>query len=209
MNTTTEPMAFDLRRNPHGRLVLRLADGTEHEALTPVRAFPIAAPQEGLGLKENQLDIGVCADACLRIVNPGGYRIGIGADEERPCARVGGSQPRLITTESGLDEIHRFPLNLVPFGIHEDCFGAEKIVTFTEDGGADREGLKLRSLGGPGTSFNAGLNIADRDTTDHSERCRDRGCGLGRGYSDVLGGSVWRLGAQRLINTHATRLNVL
>jgi len=43
-------MAFDLRRNPHGRLVLRLADGTEHEAVTPVRAFPIAAPQEGLSL---------------------------------------------------------------------------------------------------------------------------------------------------------------
>ena len=50
MNTTTESMAFDLRRNPHGRLVLRLADGTEHEAVTPVRAFPIAAPQEGLSL---------------------------------------------------------------------------------------------------------------------------------------------------------------
>ena len=50
MNTTTEPMALDLRRNPHGRLVLRLADGTEHEAVTPVRAFPIAAPQEGLSL---------------------------------------------------------------------------------------------------------------------------------------------------------------
>ena len=42
--------ALDLRRNPHGRLVLRLADGTEHEAVTPVRAFPIAAPQEGLSL---------------------------------------------------------------------------------------------------------------------------------------------------------------
>ena len=50
MNTTTEPMAFDLRRNPHGRLVLRLADGTEHEGATPVRAFPIAAPGEGLSL---------------------------------------------------------------------------------------------------------------------------------------------------------------
>ena len=30
--------------------MLRLADGTEHEAVTPVRAFPIAAPQEGLSL---------------------------------------------------------------------------------------------------------------------------------------------------------------
>src|SRR5574337_932515 len=53
MNTTTtpvQPLALDLRRNPHGRLVLRLADGTEHEAVTPVRAFPIAVPGEGLSL---------------------------------------------------------------------------------------------------------------------------------------------------------------
>ena len=57
MNTTTEPMAFDLRRNPHGRLVLRLADGTEHEAVTPVRAFPIAAPQEGLSLEPAPLTV--------------------------------------------------------------------------------------------------------------------------------------------------------
>ena len=41
---------LDLHRNPHGRLVLRLEDGTEHEAVTPVRAFPIAAPLEGLSL---------------------------------------------------------------------------------------------------------------------------------------------------------------
>ncbi|MDE2413816.1 MAG: DUF1854 domain-containing protein, partial [Comamonadaceae bacterium] len=41
---------LDLHRNPHGRLVLRLEDGTEHEAVTPVRAFPIAAPDEGLSL---------------------------------------------------------------------------------------------------------------------------------------------------------------
>ena len=50
MNTTSETSALNLRRNPHGRLVLRLADGTEHEAVTPVRAFPIAAPDEGLSL---------------------------------------------------------------------------------------------------------------------------------------------------------------
>lgn len=48
MNTTTS--RFELSRNPHGRLVLRLPDGTEHEAVTPVRAFPIAAPLEGLSL---------------------------------------------------------------------------------------------------------------------------------------------------------------
>lgn len=42
--------AFQLARNPHGRLVLTLADGTVHEGVTPVRAFPIAAPGEGLSL---------------------------------------------------------------------------------------------------------------------------------------------------------------
>ena len=50
MNTTHQTSALDLRRNAHGRLVLRLADGTEHEGATPVRAFPIAAPDEGLSL---------------------------------------------------------------------------------------------------------------------------------------------------------------
>ena len=41
---------LNLSRNPHGRLVLRLEDGTEHVGVTPVRAFPIAAPAEGLSL---------------------------------------------------------------------------------------------------------------------------------------------------------------
>lgn len=39
-----------LARNAHGRLVLTLADGTAHEGVVPVRAFPIAAPGEGLSL---------------------------------------------------------------------------------------------------------------------------------------------------------------
>ncbi|MCW5232818.1 cyanophycin metabolism-associated DUF1854 family protein [Verminephrobacter eiseniae] len=52
MNTTTPPPppAFTLARNPHGRLVLTFADGTAHEGVTPVRAFPIAAPTQGLAL---------------------------------------------------------------------------------------------------------------------------------------------------------------
>ena len=51
MNTTTPtPAQLDLWRNPHGRLMLRLAGGTEPLAVTPVRAFPIAAPLEGLSL---------------------------------------------------------------------------------------------------------------------------------------------------------------
>ena len=43
-------VAFGLERNPHGRLVATLPDGSVHEGVTPVRAFPIAAPAEGLSL---------------------------------------------------------------------------------------------------------------------------------------------------------------
>lgn len=54
MNASLTPSssapAFQLTRNPHGRLVLTLGDGTAHEGVTPVRAFPIAAPGEGLSL---------------------------------------------------------------------------------------------------------------------------------------------------------------
>lgn len=42
--------SLQLHRNAHGRLVLTLPDGTEHADVVPVRAFPIAAPGEGLSL---------------------------------------------------------------------------------------------------------------------------------------------------------------
>lgn len=41
---------FQIERNAFGRLVLTLADGTVHEGVVPVRAFPLAAPEEGLSL---------------------------------------------------------------------------------------------------------------------------------------------------------------
>lgn len=51
MNATpASSVAVELVRNPHGRLVLTLPDGTMHEGVSPVRAFPIAAPGEGLSL---------------------------------------------------------------------------------------------------------------------------------------------------------------
>ncbi|QXZ09817.1 DUF1854 domain-containing protein [Comamonas sp. Y33R10-2] len=43
-------VGMQLLRNAHGRLVLTLANGTVFEAVTPVRAFPIDAPLEGLSL---------------------------------------------------------------------------------------------------------------------------------------------------------------
>lgn len=41
---------LELERNAFGRLVLTLPDGTVHEGVVPVRAFPLAAPTEGLSL---------------------------------------------------------------------------------------------------------------------------------------------------------------
>jgi Domain of unknown function (DUF1854) len=43
-------MSFALQRNAFGRLVLTGADGVAHVGVVPVRAFPIAAPDEGLSL---------------------------------------------------------------------------------------------------------------------------------------------------------------
>ena len=52
MTSSVAPSLADIRlaRNPQGRLELTLADGTAHAGVVPVRAFPIAAPGEGLSL---------------------------------------------------------------------------------------------------------------------------------------------------------------
>jgi hypothetical protein len=41
---------FAIWRDPFGRLVVGLADGSVHEGVAPVRPFPISAPEAGLGL---------------------------------------------------------------------------------------------------------------------------------------------------------------
>ncbi|MEW6414518.1 MAG: DUF1854 domain-containing protein [Pseudomonadota bacterium] len=41
---------FELNRNAFGRLVLTTAKGAVHAGVVPVRAFPIAAPEEGIAL---------------------------------------------------------------------------------------------------------------------------------------------------------------
>lgn len=42
--------SFQLTRDPHGRLLLTAPDGSEHAGVQPVRAFPLAAPAEGIAL---------------------------------------------------------------------------------------------------------------------------------------------------------------
>jgi hypothetical protein len=41
---------FQLARNAFGKLILTAADGTVHEGVVPVRAFPIAAPEVGIAI---------------------------------------------------------------------------------------------------------------------------------------------------------------
>jgi hypothetical protein len=41
---------FQLNRNGFGKLVLTAADGQVHEGVSPVRAFPIQAPDRGIAL---------------------------------------------------------------------------------------------------------------------------------------------------------------
>ncbi len=41
---------FSLKRDSYGQLVLIAKNGVEHKGITPVRAFPIAAPDEGIAL---------------------------------------------------------------------------------------------------------------------------------------------------------------
>lgn len=48
--TVDSTLDFKLIRNPAGRLLFTNNDGKEHVGVFPVRAFPIAAPHEGLSL---------------------------------------------------------------------------------------------------------------------------------------------------------------
>jgi hypothetical protein len=41
---------FQLQRDSYGQLVLTAENGIVHQGITPVRAFPIGAPDEGLSL---------------------------------------------------------------------------------------------------------------------------------------------------------------
>lgn len=46
----SQTMTFHLNRNAFGRLVLESAEAGRHEGVVPVRAFPVAAPDEGISL---------------------------------------------------------------------------------------------------------------------------------------------------------------
>ena len=50
INFITATPEFQLRRQPSGRLQFINAQGELHEGVLPVRAFPLAAPDEGISL---------------------------------------------------------------------------------------------------------------------------------------------------------------
>jgi len=50
MHSPTTPALSSLERDAQGRLLLRLADGSRHQDVTPVRAHPLTAPRHGISL---------------------------------------------------------------------------------------------------------------------------------------------------------------
>ena len=50
MSTNNDNTNFELARDTFGRLVLTDAQGERHVGVTPVRAFPLSAPNEGVSL---------------------------------------------------------------------------------------------------------------------------------------------------------------
>ena len=46
----SQNLDFQLARDAHGRLTLTDKDGQQHTGIVPVRAFPIAQPERGIGL---------------------------------------------------------------------------------------------------------------------------------------------------------------
>jgi hypothetical protein len=63
--------SFQLRRDSFGKLVLTTPEGEQHVGVTPVRSFPIQAPQKGISLvREGGKEVGWIedlADAPLEI----------------------------------------------------------------------------------------------------------------------------------------------
>ena len=45
---------FELHRDSYGQLVLTGKNGEQHSGITPVRAFPIAAPDDGIALVNSE-----------------------------------------------------------------------------------------------------------------------------------------------------------
>ena len=50
----TATLAFELVRHASGRLLLTDSSGQQHAGVVPVRAFPIAAPSEGISLVSSE-----------------------------------------------------------------------------------------------------------------------------------------------------------
>ena len=54
MSEATPRISFQLERHASGRLLLTDSSGQQHAGVVPVRAFPIAAPDEGISLLSSE-----------------------------------------------------------------------------------------------------------------------------------------------------------
>jgi hypothetical protein len=62
--------SFALQRNSFGRLLLTLPDGTTHDGVVPVRAFPIQAPENGISLVSTDGSELAWVDALAQLQEP-------------------------------------------------------------------------------------------------------------------------------------------
>lgn len=146
-------MDFSLEHNPLGQLVLRTAAGATHVGVVPVRAFPLAAPDEGLSL-----------------VSPEGRELAwIDHLDELPAALR-----TLITAELAAREFQPEVLRLLSVS----TFSTPSVWTVETDRGTTEFVLKseedIRRLGGNGLLIGSGQGVhylvRDRQALDRASR---------------------------------------
>jgi hypothetical protein len=159
LQTTTDlTPGFSLQRNAFGRLVYTGADGAEHVGVVPVRAFPIAAPDEGLS-----------------IVSPDGHEL---AWVDRLSALPAGLRALLeeeLTSRDfapAIQRIREVSTFSTPSTWHVDTdHGPTSFVLKSEDDIRRLGGGRLLITGGHGVSF----FVPDRMALDkHSKRLLER-----------------------------------
>ncbi len=64
------PVAFELTRNAFGQLALTLPDGRVVQGVTPVRAFPVQSPEQGIALMDTDGHEAIWLDALSDVPQP-------------------------------------------------------------------------------------------------------------------------------------------
>jgi len=141
------------------------------------------ARQEARSLGEHEIDVdpGVHLDG--RVMHPRRVRVRPALHAEGPEARGVRAQPGLVAVQALRDVLHEGPRVVGAVGGHEHGGRGDGVVTLAEDGGAHREGLAHRSLGGPVAVLEDREDLGDGDPADRTGDLRR--CGHGRGAVDT------------------------